>query len=232
VGGLRLPVCAGSDLTARLFESVLDPADEVLLIGGTAAQAASLRKTYHVDRLRHYNPPMGFIDDPDELEACLQFIEQAGPFRYCFLAVGSPQQERVADLLKTRGRARGLALCVGGAINFLTGVERRAPRWVQASGCEWLYRLLQDPPRLARRYLVRGPRIFLLLPRLKWQLVSTDAQRHGAVPVRARLTGSPAAASIHALPRRQRRPSVESPVRRFNHLQAREPVVRQQRAGS
>jgi len=41
---------------------------------------------------------------------------------------------------------------------------------VQKSGFEWLYRLINDPGRLARRYLVRGPRIFLLLPRLKVQL--------------------------------------------------------------
>jgi UDP-N-acetyl-D-mannosaminuronic acid transferase (WecB/TagA/CpsF family) len=76
----------------------------------------------------------------------------------------------LAKALQSRGRARGLALCVGASINFLTGTERRAPKWVQYAGFEWLYRLLHDPARLARRYLVRGPRIFFLLPRLKFQL--------------------------------------------------------------
>ena len=69
--------------------------------------------------------------------------------------------------LKERAVARGLALCVGASINFLTGLERRAPVWMQHLSLEWLFRLLQDPRRLARRYLVRGPRIFALLPHLE-----------------------------------------------------------------
>jgi N-acetylglucosaminyldiphosphoundecaprenol N-acetyl-beta-D-mannosaminyltransferase len=56
-----------------------------------------------------------------------------------------------------------LALCVGASINFMTGVERRAPRWIQRLGAEWIYRLASDPGRLATRYLVRGPRVFWLL---------------------------------------------------------------------
>ena len=76
----------------------------------------------------------------------------------------------LARAVQTRGRARGLGLCIGASINFLTGRERRAPALVQKAGFEWLYRLINDPGRLARRYLVRGPRIFLLLPRLKVQL--------------------------------------------------------------
>ena len=187
--GLQMPTCPGSDLTAGLFESVIGPADDVLLIGGTASQAASLRKTYDIHRLRHYNPPMGFVDVPHELEACLRFIEQSGSFRYCFLAVGSPQQERVAYLLKLRGHARGLVLCVGGAINFLTGVERRAPVWIQHVGFEWLFRLVRDPWRLARRYLIRGPRILLLLPTLQWKLVGSYALERGGSPAHAGLEG-------------------------------------------
>jgi UDP-N-acetyl-D-mannosaminuronic acid transferase (WecB/TagA/CpsF family) len=57
-----------------------------------------------------------------------------------------------------------MALCIGASVNFLTGVERRAPHWVQRIGMEWLFRLVLDPARLARRYLVRGPRVFSLLP--------------------------------------------------------------------
>jgi hypothetical protein len=97
------------------------------------------------------------------IEACLQFIERHSPFRFCFLAVGSPQQEILAQQLKARGVVRGLALCIGASINFLTGDERRAPVWMQRSGTEWLFRLLQAPRRMARRYLVRGPRVFRLL---------------------------------------------------------------------
>jgi exopolysaccharide biosynthesis WecB/TagA/CpsF family protein len=170
VAGLKLPVSPGSDVTARLFRDVIRPDDKVVLIGGTGEQAQILSREYGLRGLRHMNPPMGFINDPAAVDECLRFIESESPFRFCLFAVGSPQQEVLARAVQTRGRARGLGLCIGASINFLTGMERRAPAFVQKSGFEWLYRLINDPGRLARRYLVRGPRIFLLLPRLKVQL--------------------------------------------------------------
>lgn len=164
--GVRPRVCPGSDLTARLIECA-EPDDEIVLIGSTAEEAQRLRQRYGLRRLHHHNPPMGFIRQPQALEECLRFIEAHSPFRYCFVGVGSPQQEIVALRLKERGVARGFALCIGASINFLTGIERRAPVWMQHLSLEWLFRLLQDPRRLARRYLVRGPRIFALLPHLE-----------------------------------------------------------------
>jgi hypothetical protein len=56
-------------------------------------------------------------------------------------------------------------LCIGASINFLTGDERRAPRWMQRCCIEWAHRLMLSPRRMAHRYLVRGPRVFGLLGR-------------------------------------------------------------------
>jgi N-acetylglucosaminyldiphosphoundecaprenol N-acetyl-beta-D-mannosaminyltransferase len=158
-------VCTGSDLTAHLFGKVIRAEDPIVVIGGDARQAQSLADRYGLKSVRHFNPPMGFIHDPAAVEECLAFIESHSPFRFCFLGVGSPQQEILAQQLKARGKARGLALCIGASINFLTGVEKRAPLWMQRVGAEWLFRLAQDPQRLARRYFVRGPRLFKLLGR-------------------------------------------------------------------
>ena len=184
--GLRLRVCPGADLTARLIEQVVLPSDRIVLIGGSVEQARCLTLAHRLENLRHHNPPMGFIGDPHALEECLRFVEDASPFRFCFLAVGSPQQEIAAELLQQRGKARGLALCVGAAINFLTGAESRAPRWMQRAGIEWVYRLLRHPRRMARRYLVRGPRILLLLPRMRIILrrsqTVADASVHPSAP--------------------------------------------------
>jgi len=163
VRGVSLPVCAGSDLTAAVLKEVIAPDDQLILIGATEQQAQMLREQLKLTRLQHFNPPMGFIKDPVAVETCLQFIEQNSPARFIFIAIGSPQQEIIARHLKQRGKVRGMGLCIGASINFMTGDERRAPRWMQRLGCEWLYRLIQDPRRLAKRYLVRGPRIFLLL---------------------------------------------------------------------
>lgn len=165
--GLRARVCTGSDLTAEVIGNIAAPDDRIVLIGATPEQARYLAADYGLTNLRHHCPPMGFIRDPAAVEDCLRFVEAASPFRFCLLAVGCPQQEIIAGKLKERGVARGLALCIGASINFLTGVERRAPRWLQRLHLEWLYRLLSEPGRMARRYLIRGPRVLPILRKLQ-----------------------------------------------------------------
>lgn len=165
VRGKEMPVCTGSDLVANLFEKIIARDDKLVIVGGSEAQADALREKFGLRNLAHYNPPMGFIKDPDEVEKTLQFVESHSPFRFCLLAVGAPQQEIVAQRLRERRIAKGLALCIGASVNFITGQEKRAPRWMQKFGLEWLYRLMQNPRRLASRYLVRGPRLFKLLSR-------------------------------------------------------------------
>jgi len=167
--GVRLPVCTGSDLTAALL-ATLTPTDRLVIVGGSESQIADLTLRFDLQNVVHHNPAMGFIHDEVAVAACLTFIESHAPFRDCLLAVGSPQQEILAQRLRARGAARGLALCVGASIDFLTGRERRAPRWMQRCGLEWSYRLAQNPARLAKRYLVRGPRIFWLLRKTKFVL--------------------------------------------------------------
>jgi exopolysaccharide biosynthesis WecB/TagA/CpsF family protein len=172
---LQLPVCTGSDLTAKLFGEIVQPADRLVLIGGSSEQADFLVKRYGLQQLMHWNPPMGFIHDAEALETSLRFVEANSPFRYCLLALGAPQQEVFAQQLQRRGIARGMALCIGASINFLTGEERRAPRWMQRSGFEWLFRLLLSPGRMAHRYLVRGPQVFGLLRRTEIRLRAASA---------------------------------------------------------
>jgi exopolysaccharide biosynthesis WecB/TagA/CpsF family protein len=168
--GLRVPVCAGSDLTERLITTIARPHDRLLLVGGSAQQAATLIARFGFTDLQHLNPPMGFIRDPAAVSRVVEFVEQQSPFRFCLLAVGCPQQEIIAQRLKQRGIAKGLALCVGASIDFLTGKERRAPQLLQRLGLEWAFRLLQSPRRLGRRYLVRGPRVFSVLRHVEIRL--------------------------------------------------------------
>jgi exopolysaccharide biosynthesis WecB/TagA/CpsF family protein len=172
--GLSLAVCPGSDLTEALLAQVVAADDRIVLIGGEPSQATALAARFGLTDLHHHNPPMGFADDPVAIEAALAFVESHSPFRFCLLAVGAPRQEMLALALAKRGVARGLALCVGASIDFLTGKERRAPATLQRLGLEWLYRLMQNPRRLAARYLVRGPRVFRLIPRTNFQPRTAD----------------------------------------------------------
>ena len=79
-----------------------------------------------------------------------------------WVGLGSPKQ----DLWMAEFRpdlAAPLLVGVGAAFDFLTGRQRQAPRWAQRSGLEWLFRLLSDPGRLWRRYMIYNPRFILQL---------------------------------------------------------------------
>ena len=171
--GLRLPVITGSDLTALLILRAAEQRLKVALIGPTAAACAALRNRYPNLNSEFHTPPMGFINSEHEVQKCIDFVIKAqAPL--VFLAVGMPQQEILAGRIADRPEARGVGLCIGASIDFLTGKQHRAPLWVQKAGFEWMHRLLSDPRRLARRYLVECPRIFYLicLQGLKSQLPS------------------------------------------------------------
>jgi exopolysaccharide biosynthesis WecB/TagA/CpsF family protein len=176
--GINLRVCTGSDLTERLLSQVVKPDDRIVLVGATSSQAEHLASRFGLRALRHFEPSMGFINDAKKVEECLHFIESQSPFRFCFLALGSPQQEMLANRLRARGIARGLTLCIGASIDFLTNAERRAPLWVQRASMEWAFRLMLDPRRLATRYLIRGPRIFLLLKHIRFELLIAQQAVH------------------------------------------------------
>ena len=160
--GLRLPVITGSDLTARLIARAEEQRLTIALIGPTAAACAALGSRYPGLNIVFHTPPMGFIKSPHELQKCVDFaVKTQAPL--IFLATGMPQQEILAYHIADHPQARGVGLCIGASIDFLTGKQRRAPVWVQKANLEWLYRLLSDPRRLASRYLIVCPRIFYLI---------------------------------------------------------------------
>lgn len=160
--GVRLPVIPGSDLTARIVARARQQRLTIALIGPTATACATLGRRYPGLNVVFHTPPMGFVKSEHEVQRCVDFVVRTqAPLT--FLAVGMPQQEILARHIAEHPQARGVGLCIGAAIDFLTGKQRRAPVWVQKAGLEWLYRLLSDPRRLASRYLIECPRIFYLL---------------------------------------------------------------------
>jgi len=162
LNGIRLPVVTGSDLTARIIARLGELRLKIAVVGPPAAAGAALESQYPgLDVLLH-TPPMGFIASAQEVQKCVDFVVKAeAPLT--FLAVGMPQQMMLASRIANHPRARGVGLCIGASIDFLTGKQRRAPVWIQKAGFEWLHRLLSDPRRLASRYLLECPRIFYLV---------------------------------------------------------------------
>ena len=164
--GQVLPMAAGSDLTVELFRDYISPDDAITIIGGTDEVETRLRTQFGVRTLARLTPPMGFYNDPAEIERCVDFILQH-PARYVFLAVGSPQSEVVACRALERGGAVGTALCIGSSLLFVTGVVPRAPLIFRTLNAEWAYRLMQNPRRHARRVFVDSlPVLWLALKAL------------------------------------------------------------------
>jgi exopolysaccharide biosynthesis WecB/TagA/CpsF family protein len=161
IARIRLPVATGSDLTAYLFRWGLAVGDKVCVIGGSDRLLQPLIDAHPGIEFLHHMPPMGLRDKPDAIAEAAALVA-ASAARYTFFAVGSPQQEMVAGAVAERGDATGVGLCVGAAIEFLTGERPRAPQWVQKIGMEWGYRLMCEPKRVWRRYLVEGPAIFAI----------------------------------------------------------------------
>jgi len=95
-------------------------------------------------------PPFGRSRPEDDAEA-VRLINHSGA-RIVFVALGCPKQE--AWMAAHRGRIDAVMIGVGAAFDFHSGVVKRAPLWMQNAGLEWLHRLLSEPRRLWRRYLV------------------------------------------------------------------------------
>lgn len=154
--GLYLPAVPGATMLEELFRSKLRIGDSVTVVGLEHRAVELLQARFREAQFYHLNPPMGFTRDPRLLEASVSFILHHRS-RFTLLAVGSPQQEILAKRVAETGAATGIGLCVGIAPAFLAGELKRAPGWVQSMGLEWLWRLMQEPRRLWRRYLLTAP---------------------------------------------------------------------------
>lgn len=110
----------------------------------------------------------------EEVDEVVAAVRASGA-RQVWVGLGMPKQEKFIHVL--RGRLPGCnLLAVGAAFAMLAGDLRQAPDWIQRAGLEWLYRLVQEPRRLWRRYARTNPRFVLLLAR---QLAYARLQRTG-----------------------------------------------------
>lgn len=164
--GVELPVLPGSDLAEILLTKIAEAGDRIAIIGGDLETLKALQRRFPRFQFVQHCPPMGLMREPAARTAAAKFIADEGA-RYSLICVGAPQQELIAAEAATLSGARGLGLCVGAALDFLTDKQQRAPLFARKLGLEWAHRLLTNPKRLWRRYLVEGPAIFVLAYR--WQ---------------------------------------------------------------
>ena len=146
---------SGSDLVPKLCQTAAEKGYTIFIIGGKDGVADSARANLEKDFkdikiVGTYSPPLGFDSDEEELSSINQKISSEDPdiLIACF---GCPKQEKwVYENYKKYNAS--VSICAGATVDFLAGNVKRAPKWMSDFGLEWLYRIIQDPKRLFKRY--------------------------------------------------------------------------------
>jgi N-acetylglucosaminyldiphosphoundecaprenol N-acetyl-beta-D-mannosaminyltransferase len=145
---------AGSDLIPCLLQRAADRQWRIFLLGGSpevAAEAATRIAAMHpsLPEIAYYSPPFSKLDEMNNDEIAAR-VRAADPdiVLVCF---GCPKQEKWISRFGARLNVP-VMIGAGATIDFLAGKMARAPSWMRQSGTEWIFRLIQEPRRLARRY--------------------------------------------------------------------------------
>ena len=163
LSGKRVQRITGADLLPAMCEQAARHRLRVGIVGGiegAASEAADvLRQRFPgLDVACTLEPPLGFETDADALKNVLDSVRQSR-LDLLFLALGTPKQENfAAQHLDEMGA--GVTLCVGAAVDFVAGRQRRAPQVLRRLGLEWAFRAMHEPRRLIPRYARSAP-IFL-----------------------------------------------------------------------
>lgn len=181
-GGTVPDRVTGADLFLAVAEQAALRGIPLIIIGGAprvaAAAAENLGRTFPGLRVPFVSvPDAADLTDPRWLDETLGRLREH-PAKIVALCLGSPKQERLFAALDARaGGISGVYLCVGAAVDFAAGAVSRAPKLVQDLGLEWCYRLLQEPRRLWRRYLLEDigvARYFVAAAARRTGLVRTE----------------------------------------------------------
>lgn len=180
---------AGSDLVPALMEQAAQKGHRVFFLGagpGIAAAATErLRQQYpNLQVVGHSSPPYSALLEMDHA-AIVREIREARP-DILLVSFGCPKQEK---WIAMHYRALGVpvAIGVGATLDFLAGRVKRAPDWMRRSGTEWIYRLLQEPRRLYRRY---ANDLTYFLPTLAVHLLRLRAPAFGSAGQRVPVTAT------------------------------------------
>ena len=146
---------AGADVAPLLIEAAARKKYRIFFLGGepevTLQAVARLQAQYPALIIAgHYSPPFQSLLEMDH-EEILRWIRPAKP-DVLFVSFGCPKAEKWMAM-HYRSLGVPVTIGVGATIDFLAGKKKRAPRWMRRCGTEWIFRLLQEPRRLFRRYM-------------------------------------------------------------------------------
>ena len=154
----------GTDLYYKILELAEKQGFKVFFFGGGEKAVATLKSTL---KQRYPKLKVGGIEKRDISfsELILEKINQSNS-DILFLGLGTPYQEKWISYFGKKCNIP-LQISVGSGIDFISGAYKRAPRIFQKFGLEWLYRLLLEPKRLWKRYILGIPYFFYLIVKQK-----------------------------------------------------------------
>lgn len=161
--GVKQDRVAGMDLLPDLLQQLTVHKLPVYFYGGTpellqVTELFLLRKYPLLNISGLYSPPFRELTKEEEQQV-VNKINSSGA-SVVFVVLGCPKQEKWMASMK--GRINAVMIGVGGALPVMVGIQKRAPRWMQKLGLEWFFRLMQEPKRLLRRYVITNS-LFLYL---------------------------------------------------------------------
>ena len=156
---------SGSDLFPRLCEKAAQEGLRMFFLGaaeGVADIAAENLKIKHpgLNVIGTYSPPFDFEMDQAELDKIIELIRESAP-NILIVCMGTPKQEKFI-YRHLNALNVPVSLGLGASLDFEAGVIKRAPQWMRNCGLEWLYRLIKEPKRMFRRYIINDMKIFSL----------------------------------------------------------------------
>jgi len=165
VMGIRhTPRVDGSTLTFHVCKAAAREGVPIALYGGSEETVAAFtvfaKNNFPGIRIVDVISPPYRALTPEDVEAHVQKLA-ASEAKIVLVALGCPKQERWMGEHKSQLNA--VMIGIGAALDFHAGRVPRAPSWMQYSGMEWFFRLMMEPRRLWRRYLIHNPRFILLL---------------------------------------------------------------------
>jgi N-acetylglucosaminyldiphosphoundecaprenol N-acetyl-beta-D-mannosaminyltransferase len=158
---------SGSDLfPAFYWHHRKNPDIKIFLLGAREGVAAEAQRRINSKVGRNmvvgvHSPSFGFEQDEEECQRIIELINRSDA-NVLAVGVGAPKQEKFIYKYRSRFKNIKIFMAVGATLDFEAGNIKRAPKWVSEMGLEWLYRLLSEPRRLWKRYLVEGPQFFWL----------------------------------------------------------------------
>lgn len=158
---------SGSDLfPAFYWHHRQNPDIKIFLLGAREGVAAEAQQSINAKVGRNivvdvHSPSFGFEKDEEECLKIIELINQSDA-NVLAVGVGAPKQEKFIYKYKSKFKNIKIFMAVGATLDFEAGNIKRSPKWVSEMGLEWLYRLLSEPRRLWKRYLVEGPQFFWL----------------------------------------------------------------------